>query len=223
MTRTAEQVPVEQRAASEQAIKKAALRLFSEKGFYSTSTRELTEAAGVSKGTLYWHFRSKEEVAFSLVSDMLGDFLGLVERARDEEGPVIDRMERLVGAVAALYYQETDYLRLLWKFRADRHYIFSPEYTEKVTSYYVRIRKSLESVIEQGIASGEFREVDSKQMAFIMLGITEGLEVEWLENEAEFSMSDALEVTMAMLMDSMRKPDVAVAATRRPKAKGAKG
>lgn len=194
-----------EKAANEQAIKKAALKLFSEKGFYSTSTRELTEAAGVSKGTLYWHWKSKEEVAFSLVSDMLGDFLELIERARDEKGPVIERMERLAAAVAELYYKETDYLRLLWKFRADRHYIFSPDYTEKVTSYYVRIRKGLESLVEQGMKSGEFRKVDSKQMAFIILGITEGLEVEWLENEAEFSMREALEVTMGMLFTSLRK------------------
>lgn len=194
-----------ERAANEQSIKKAALKLFSEKGFYSTSTRELTEAAGVSKGTLYWHWKSKEEVAFSLVSDMLGDFLELIERARDEKGPVIERMESLAAAVAELYYKETDYLRLLWKFRADRHYIFSPDYTEKVTSYYVRIRKGLESLVEQGMKSGEFRKVDSKQMAFIILGITEGLEVEWLENEAEFSMREAFEVTMGMLFTSLRK------------------
>ena len=194
-----------ERAANEQSIKKAALKLFSEKGFYSTSTRELTEAAGVSKGTLYWYWKSKEEVAFSLVSDMLGDFLELIERARDEKGPVIERMERMVAAVAELYYKETDYLRLLWKFRADRHYIFSPDYTEKVTSYYVRIRKGLESLVEQGMKSGEFRKVDSKQMAFIILGVTEGLEVEWLENEAEFSLREALEVTMGMLSTSLRK------------------
>jgi AcrR family transcriptional regulator len=194
-----------ERAANEQSIKKAALKLFSEKGFYSTSTRELTEAAGVSKGTLYWHWKSKEEVAFSLVSDMLGDFLELIERARDEKGPVIERMGSLVAAVAELYYKETDYLRLLWKFRADRHYIFSPDYTEKVTSYYVRIRKGLESLVEQGMKSGEFRKVDSKQMAFIILGVTEGIEVEWLENEAEFSLREAFEMTMGMLFTSLRK------------------
>lgn len=194
-----------ERAANEQSIKKAALKLFSEKGFYSTSTRELAEAAGVSKGTLYWHWKSKEEVAFSLVSDMLGDFLELIERARDEKGPVIERMGSLAAAVAELYYEETDYLRLLWKFRADRHYIFSQDYTEKVTSYYVRIRKGLESLLEQGMKSGEFRKVDSNQMAFIILGAIEGLEVEWLENEEEFSMREAFEVTMGMLFTSLRK------------------
>jgi AcrR family transcriptional regulator len=198
-----EQVAPSEKAANEKAIKEAALKLFSEKGFYSTSTRELTEAAGVSKGTLYWYWKSKEEVAFSLVSDMLGDFLELIEIARDGEGPVIGRMERLAAAVAELYYRETDYLRLLWKFRADRQYIFSPDYTEKVSSFYVRIRKGLENLVEQGMKSGEFRKVDPKQMAFIILGITEGLEVEWLENEAEFSMRDALEVAMVMLFTSL--------------------
>jgi AcrR family transcriptional regulator len=198
-----EQVAPSEKAANEKAIKEAALKLFSEKGFYSTSTRELTEAAGVSKGTLYWYWKSKEEVAFSLVSDMLGDFLELIEIARDGEGPVIGRMERLAAAVAELYYRETDYLRLLWKFRADRQYIFSSDYTEKVSSFYVRIRKGLENLVEQGMKSGEFRKVDPKQMAFIILGITEGLEVEWLENEAEFSMRDALEVAMVMLFTSL--------------------
>jgi len=86
---------------------------------------------------------------------------------------LVGRLEALVGDVAELYYRETDYLRLLWKFRADRSFIFSQEYTKKVTSYYVRIRKALEAMVEQGVKSGEFRKVDAKQMAFILLGITE--------------------------------------------------
>ena len=196
---------VPERAANESVIKSAALKLFSEKGFYGTSTRDITEAAGVSKGTLYWHFKSKKEVAFSLVSDMLSDFLALIEATRDQEGPVVQRLESLAAAVAELYYQETDYLRLLWKFRADRAYIFSEDYTEKVSSYYVRIRKALEAMVEQGIASGEFKDVDARLMAFIMLGITEGLEVEWLENESELSMRDALNETMQMVIASLRK------------------
>jgi hypothetical protein len=53
--------------------------------------------------------------------------------------------------------------------------------------------------------SGEFKDVDARLMAFIMLGITEGLEVEWLENENELSMRDALNETMQMVLASLRK------------------
>ncbi len=189
----------------EQAIKAAALRLFSEKGFHSTSTRDICEEAGVSKGTLYWHWKSKEEIAFDLVSKMLGRFLTVIEAMRDESAPVEEKLKRLSVAIAELYYEETPYLRLLWKFRADRHYIFSPGYTERVITYYVQIRKALEDIIEQGVQSGELGKVDPKQMAFIFLGITEGFELQWLENEKDFSMREALPAVMDMIMPGLRK------------------
>jgi AcrR family transcriptional regulator len=189
----------------EQAIKTAALRLFSEKGFYATSTRDICEEAGVSKGTLYWHWKSKEEIAFSLVSEMLGRFLTVIEGMRDQDAPVEEKLKRLSVGIAELYYRETPYLRLLWKFRADRHYIFRPGYTERVITYYVQMRKALESIIEQGVQSGELRKVDPKQMAFILLGITEGFELQWLENEEDFSMREALPAIINMILPGLKR------------------
>ena len=189
----------------ENQIKQAALSLFSERGFHNTTITQISEAAGLGKGTIYWYWKSKEDLAFSLVEDMLEDFLKLIEGARDEEGPAVDRFKRLVAAVAELYYQETDYLRLLWKFRADRSYIFSEGYREKVTSCYLRMRRALESIIEQGIEGGELKKVDVKRMAFILLGIAEGLELEWLENEEELSMRDALPEIMDIVISSIKK------------------
>lgn len=189
----------------ERQIKEAALRLFSEKGFHNTTITQIAGAADLGKGTIYWYWRSKEALAFSLVEEMLADFLSNIERARDGEGPVIERFERLVAEVAELYYRETEYLRLLWKFRVDRSYIFNEEYTRRVTSYYVRMREALESLLEQGMESGELRVMDSKRMAFIILGIAEGLELEWLENEEELSMREALVEVMEILFSNLRK------------------
>lgn len=189
----------------EKQIKEAALRLFSERGFHNTTVTQIAEAAELGKGTIYWYWKSKEDLAFSLVEEMLRDFVRLIEKARDGEGPVADRFEHLVAEMAELYYQEREYLRLLWKFRADRHYIFSPDYTRKVTSYYVRMRKALEEIVEQGIGGGELREVDPKRTAFILLGIAEGLELEWLENEGDFSMREALMEIMEIFIAGIKR------------------
>ena len=186
-------------------IKDAALKLFSEKGFHNTTMAEIALAAGVGKGTLYWYWKSKEELAFSLVSDMLSAFLALIEETRDCEGNIIKRLEKLAQRVADLYQQEKEYCRLLLKFRADRHYTFNPEYIEQVMSYYVRMRSAIASLIEQGIKSGEFRNVDFQFMAFIILGIVEGLELEWLENEKEFSMHKGLETVLVFLKMGLQK------------------
>jgi len=189
----------------EQTIKRAALALFAEKGFHATTTRDITEGAGVSKGSLYWYFRSKEDIAFSLSSDMLNDFLKMLEHARDERGDVLEKIDRLIKKVAELYYKEVEYLRVLWKVRFDRDYIFRKEYTEKVANYYTRIRQAIESIMEQGVRSGAFRPHDTKQMALILMGISEGLEIEWLENMEDFSFSDALIKTVGAIIASVKK------------------
>jgi len=189
----------------EKQIKEAALKLFSEKGFHNTTITQISEAADLGKGTIYWYWKSKEELAFSLVEEMLRDFLALIEKARDAEGPAAERFERMVTEVAELYYRETEYLRLLWKFRVDRSYIFSEDYTSRVASYYVRMREALETMLEQGIRGGEFRKMDSKRTAFILLGIAEGLELEWLENEEELSMREALVEAMGMVFSNIVK------------------
>jgi TetR/AcrR family transcriptional regulator len=189
----------------EKQIKEAALKLFSEKGFHNTTITQISQAADLGKGTIYWYWKSKEELAFSLVEEMLADFVRLIEGARDGEGTVVERFQGLVAEVAQLYEREMDYLRLLWKFRVDRSYIFSEDYTKRVASYYLRMRKAMEDMIEEGIRKGELRRMDPKRLAFTLLGIAEGLELEWLENEEEFSMRDALPEIMGIVVDGLRR------------------
>ena len=49
-------------------IARAAARLFAERGYDATSVREIVEAAGVAKPTLYYYFRSKEGLAQALLT-----------------------------------------------------------------------------------------------------------------------------------------------------------
>jgi AcrR family transcriptional regulator len=48
--------------SAKERILRASIKLFLTKGFVGTTTKELTEAAGVAKGTLYWHFASKDKI-----------------------------------------------------------------------------------------------------------------------------------------------------------------
>ena len=43
-------------------IFETSMRLFAEKGYDATSIEDITETVGVAKGTLYYHFTSKEEI-----------------------------------------------------------------------------------------------------------------------------------------------------------------
>ncbi|MDY6796278.1 MAG: helix-turn-helix domain-containing protein [Actinomycetota bacterium] len=73
----------------EEQTKRSALGLFSKKGFQNTTVAEIAESAGLSKGLIYWYWDSKEKIAFSLVREMLSEFLKTIENARDRDGSFI--------------------------------------------------------------------------------------------------------------------------------------
>ncbi|KAA2266094.1 TetR/AcrR family transcriptional regulator [Solihabitans fulvus] len=60
-------------------ILRVALRLFSEKGYEATSTKDLADALGLTKSSLYYHFRNKEEIVACLMADRRHDLDGLIE------------------------------------------------------------------------------------------------------------------------------------------------
>ncbi|MEJ5186780.1 MAG: TetR/AcrR family transcriptional regulator [Candidatus Geothermincolales bacterium] len=188
----------------ERQIKEAALRLFSEKGFHDTTVQDIAEEAGLGKGTIYWYWDSKEDLAFSLVEDMLSAFLDLVRRAEEWDLPFREKFRVLVHEASALYREKKDHCRLLWKFRADRHYIFNPDYAKKVTRYYQDIRRSLASIIRKGMEEEEIDYPDSDHLALVVLGVAEGLELEWLENE-DFDLEGSLQLVLGNLFSGLSR------------------
>jgi AcrR family transcriptional regulator len=75
----------------------AALTLFVEKGFAATRSEEVAKAAGVSKGTLYLYFPSKEELLKAVIQHFLGTEIETgVQEAAAADGPIAQVMERLL-------------------------------------------------------------------------------------------------------------------------------
>ena len=75
----------------------AALALFVEKGFAATRSEEVARAAGVSKGTLYLYFPSKEELLKAVIQHFLGTEIETgVQEAAAADGPTAEVMEKLL-------------------------------------------------------------------------------------------------------------------------------
>ena len=77
----------------------AALALFVEKGFAATRSEEVAKAAGVSKGTLYLYFPSKEELLKAVIQHFLGTEIETgIQEAAAADGPTAEVMEKLLVA-----------------------------------------------------------------------------------------------------------------------------
>ncbi|MEK5493944.1 TetR/AcrR family transcriptional regulator [Paenibacillus sp. FSL R7-0297] len=78
----------------------AAEALFGQKGFDGTSTGDILSKVGIARGTLYYHFKSKEDIMDALIERTNVNILGAAQHiAADKSIPVIDRILRVVMAL----------------------------------------------------------------------------------------------------------------------------
>lgn len=75
----------------------AADELFGQKGFDGTSTNDILSKVGIARGTLYHHFKSKEDIMDALIDRYSNNMLGAAQAvALDKRVPVIDRILQAV-------------------------------------------------------------------------------------------------------------------------------
>jgi len=167
-----------------QRILGAALRLFAHKGYGSTSVREVVEAAGVTKPTLYYYFGGKEALFREVISSKLGEGEALVAEALAQEGSIVEKLRRAFRSTMQGAMADPDGLRLMFtcSLPGSRG---QPEVD--VIGRHMRKMAPLESLIAAGIASGEFRSDVDPHIAVVSLlgavnlqivGILHGMEVD---------------------------------------------
>lgn len=83
----------------------AAEALFAEKGFDHTSTNEILEAVGIAKGTLYHHFKSKEDIMDAIIERQSEQMLTAARKTASDRGIPVE--ERLIRVILALRLEET--------------------------------------------------------------------------------------------------------------------
>jgi TetR/AcrR family transcriptional regulator len=146
----------------------AALDLFVEKGFAATRAEEVAARAGVSKGTLFLYFPSKEDLFKAVVQESIGGVL--------REG--FSEMESFKGSSAEL----VPYLMMAWweRFGATKASGISKLMMSEANNFpalaefyqqhvIVPGRELIMRSIQRGIDSGEFRPVDLEYAVFSIL------------------------------------------------------
>ncbi len=151
-------------------ILEEAVRLFSRNGYGSTSVREVAEAAGITKPTLYYHFGSKEGLFEALIDHHLTGLEALVGEAVTSAGGVVDRIRTFAKTYLLGAAEEADALRfLLTCSLPDTRDNANPHCG--VFGRVLQIVTPLQDVIRQGVTSGELRrDLDPEVAVFALVG-----------------------------------------------------
>ena len=84
--------------STEEKIKAAARKLFTQKGFAATKTRDIAEAAGINLALLNYYFRSKEKLFELVMKENVQLFLGaMIENINNNPRPFEEQLNFIVG------------------------------------------------------------------------------------------------------------------------------
>jgi AcrR family transcriptional regulator len=114
--KTTEPILAANKSPSEVAahIARVAARLFAERGYDATSVREIVEASGVTKPTLYYHFGSKRGLAEALLTRPMTAFVATLQTLVERETDPVRLLREVFAAQIAFLAEEPDRARFLY-------------------------------------------------------------------------------------------------------------
>jgi len=152
----------------------AAAGVFMKLGFSASSLDDISDSYGATKGIIYYHFRSKTALFFAVQRRAMELTRAAIEPAAGAEGPPAQRLYDMAFAHTLLMMEHLDYLRVAAQ---GLEMQLSGRTTEEERTELKRIvamRDSNErmylTVLEQGVASGEFRAMDVRIAVKPLLG-----------------------------------------------------
>jgi AcrR family transcriptional regulator len=152
---------------SNDRILKKALELFSDKGYDATSVREICEAAGITKPTLYHFYGSKEGVYQAIVEGALERFQADLTDALQGEGSLRDRLVRMARSYVEATRREPDLARFILAL------IHNPPRSAPDTDFmrfYQGILGALAHAVDWAAARGEVRPGPTDVRLLVFMG-----------------------------------------------------
>lgn len=182
----------EETEITRQRLLKAALDVFSQKGYSDTRLEDIADQAEVTRGAIYHHFNNKAELYTVLVSEASAKLAAVLQDAITAGGTTLEVLRRIFvdTLVFAARDDEQRAISELIMFKTS----VTPELEGGLQMKREGNRVMVEMVtqmVAQGMSNGEIRHnIAPQSVALGMLALQNGLLALWLMNPDLFSLGD---------------------------------
>ena len=144
-------------------IFETSMKLFAEKGYDATSVEEITSVVGVAKGTLYYHFSSKEEIFYFLIEEGMKLLQNSIVIKTSQKSDSIEKLKSVIMIQLKILNKYEDFITIILS------QIWGNEPRNKRCKEYVKQYLSIiEKIVVEGISKGQIKKVNPET---ITLGI----------------------------------------------------
>jgi AcrR family transcriptional regulator len=153
----------------------SAFALFAEKGFDGVNLDQVAARAGVTKGSLYWHFRSKRDLILAACAHYYRTYQ---RRINEELATLTDPSERLEHTLrVAVRTCLLDHANRVFTMEIFRWSVHDPEVRRGWQQFYDSVREFYIGLVRAAALAGVVRVADPEQAVNLMLAAMEGIKL----------------------------------------------
>ncbi|WP_227017818.1 TetR/AcrR family transcriptional regulator [Sinanaerobacter chloroacetimidivorans] len=187
--------------STRQIILKAALECFIKNGYVNTSMNDIVNHSGISKGGIYWHFKSKEEMFVQMIEEEYEIWLNRVYSALSDIPDPIGKLKKY----GQLFYSQVDLPIFRWIPESYWGEV-GEHYRERLNQCYSKDDEFISAIFEDAISQGKLKMTDPKALTWIYISILEGLfaqlSLQWENRE---TLNDYFEQAIVIFLDGIKK------------------
>lgn len=163
-----------------ESIIQESTRLFLANGFRGTSVKQITEAVGIGRGTLYWYFKSKEEILEVIFRKFEREFVdGFIDAVNNCTGDFAAKY-KIFHKFTTEFARDNRDLSLAFNSLLTEIIGTSTEGEKIVREIWERYRKFIEELLDEGKKDGYVdQHIDSTLYAHIIVANQTGMLVQW--------------------------------------------
>jgi len=191
----------EEKAERREMILEAARKRFQRFGYSKTTMDEIAGDAGISKGTIYLYFESKEDIFNELLAGEARDMERYLYRKVKDEESVLRQLE-MIFAGALDYLERHPFLDSILSRDVD---IVSPRILKHVFKVEERYVSVIEEYVRRGIDKGELEHFNPRITAYILYKIFEAFSYASTLKEEDFNKKDTLEIVRHVIAKGLAR------------------
>lgn len=147
-------------------IFETSMKLFAEKGYDATSVEEITSIVGVAKGTLYYHFSSKEEIFNFLVEEGMKLLQNSIDIKTAKFSNYIDKVKAIILIQVKIVVKYEDLIKILLS------QFWGNEQINKICQKNIlNYINKIEEIVIEGIKRGEIKKKNPQTIASEIYGL----------------------------------------------------
>ncbi|TLS36915.1 TetR/AcrR family transcriptional regulator [Pseudalkalibacillus caeni] len=187
-----------------QRILETSIELFDKNGFTETSVQDIVEAVGVTKGTFYYYFNSKQELLKDIHLGYIEDLVKQQEKIfSDEAKDTNTKLREVIFLLIHNIKNRKESARIFFRERKN----LKDDHVEMIKSYRDLFRKNLQAVIEEGVEKGEFsRRLNPDMLTRAILGMT-NWSYYWYKADGEVSEEELTDIYTELILHGISTGD----------------